>query len=313
MAKALPYYPLYVDDFDEDPNVLAMNLAEVGLYQLALNESWKRGSIPAEPKELAVLIRRKPSEVCRAWPKVQPCWINNCIPGRLVNPRQEREREKANELSIARSEAARISHLPSSRRVREVSAHAEHLQPYESVSESSPTQPTNQEGTSTGARVDFATFMHRWKAHRGFKKPRKNIADHAEYRWQAVKITEEDLVLAMDGYQGSGWARQHEYPILGFIKNPHSWIANLEEPMDDGGFDEFQALYPGVSIPSDWDKAKPIWCSLPSEDRAKARDHIGACDPAYVKSPRNYLKDREFMRPPRPKPKSDLEKMMEAL
>ena len=50
MAKPLPYYPLYVQDFDEDPFVLAMNIAEVGLYQLALNEAWKRGSIPDDPQ-----------------------------------------------------------------------------------------------------------------------------------------------------------------------------------------------------------------------------------------------------------------------
>src|SRR6185369_15472832 len=64
--KTLPYYPFYVDAFDE--GVLSMNLAEVGLYILALGHSWKHGSIPDDPAELARLIRRKPSEVRKVWP-----------------------------------------------------------------------------------------------------------------------------------------------------------------------------------------------------------------------------------------------------
>lgn len=323
MAKSLPYYPLYVDDFDEDPNVLAMNLAEVGLYQLALNESWKRGSIPAEPKALAVLIRRKPAEVCRAWPKVQPCWIENGIPGRLVNPRQERERDKANGLSEVRAQAARLSHSPASRRFTGPPANAgdlqEHLQTYGSVSESAPsgTLPQATEKTSTRAQgdfVDFDTFLHRWKAHRGFKKPTKPVIERAEQRWGMIQITEDDLGMALDGYFSSTWAKGEGYPLLAFVKDPHSWTGKPEtetEPVDDSGFDEFQLAYPGVSIPSDWDKARPIWCGLPLDEREKAKIHVAGCDPAFVKSPRNYLRDKEFLRPPRPEPKSASQKLLE--
>ena len=107
MAKPLPYYPLYVQDFDEDPFVLAMNLAEVGLYQLALNEAWKRGSIPDDPKALATVIRREPKDVKRAWPKVRDRFIENGTVGRLVNPRQEKEREIAAERSRKATKAIR--------------------------------------------------------------------------------------------------------------------------------------------------------------------------------------------------------------
>lgn len=102
-AKPLPYYPFYVSDFDEDPNVLPMNLAEVGLYILALNESWKRGGIPASLPTLALRIRRPLSQVKRAWPRVSICWEENGVSGLLVNPRQEKERIKAKD----RSEQAR--------------------------------------------------------------------------------------------------------------------------------------------------------------------------------------------------------------
>ena len=91
MSKRLRYFPMYVDEFDDDPNVLRMDLETVGLYLLCLNESWKRGSIPADPEELAILIRRRASAVIPAWEKLKHCWIEK-EPGRLVNQRQEKER-----------------------------------------------------------------------------------------------------------------------------------------------------------------------------------------------------------------------------
>jgi len=99
MSKPLPYYPLYVQDFDESAVVMDMTLDEVGLYVLALNESWKRGSIPADLKSLALRIRRPLTAVKKAWPKVSARWQENGTPGFLVNPRQEKERAKAKDKS----------------------------------------------------------------------------------------------------------------------------------------------------------------------------------------------------------------------
>jgi len=99
MAKKFPYYPHFVDDFSGDKNVLAMSLAEVGLYQLMLDQAWSLESLPDDPEAVAVLIRRKASDVKKAWPKVRECWVPNCQAGMIVNPRQEEERLKAIEKS----------------------------------------------------------------------------------------------------------------------------------------------------------------------------------------------------------------------
>lgn len=107
MAGKLPYYPLYVDDFDE--GVLSMNMSEVGLYILALGHSWKHGSIPDDPVELARLIRRKATDVRKAWPAVKPKWIPSGD-GKLTNARQEEERAKAVSKSKKASIAAEIKH-----------------------------------------------------------------------------------------------------------------------------------------------------------------------------------------------------------
>lgn len=110
MAKnKLPYYKMYVDDFDFDEKVLSMSLAEVGLYVLLLNSSWRNGSIPVDSDSLVDLVRRKPTEVKKAWSKVQQCFIANGSPERLVNPRQERERSAAEERSNKASQAGILS------------------------------------------------------------------------------------------------------------------------------------------------------------------------------------------------------------
>jgi uncharacterized protein YdaU (DUF1376 family) len=106
----LQFFAYYPEDFDESAHVLEMNLAEVGLYQLALNESWKRGSIPDDPDRLALLIRRPSKDVRAAWPVVRACFINNGEPGRLVNERLEEERSKAISKSAQASGAAATRH-----------------------------------------------------------------------------------------------------------------------------------------------------------------------------------------------------------
>lgn len=103
MAK-LPYYPFYVDDFDNDDKVRDMELAEVGLYILSLNEGWRAGSIPDDVEQLAVDIRRKVSKIRDAWPKVRSCFAPN-ESGRLVNAKQEKVRSEVEK----RSESARLS------------------------------------------------------------------------------------------------------------------------------------------------------------------------------------------------------------
>lgn len=108
--KYLPYYAMYPIDFDEDKHVLPMSLSEAGLYILALNEAWKRGSIPDDPKALALAIRRDPKEVKKAWTAVSSLWVGNGEPGRLVNPRQEKERKKALAKSEQATSAARTRH-----------------------------------------------------------------------------------------------------------------------------------------------------------------------------------------------------------
>lgn len=105
MAKPLPYYPFYVDDFESSEKVRAMSVEAVGLFLLCLNHSWREGSIPADPAKLAMALRVEPRVVKRCWASVLPCWIENGHPGRLVNIRQEDVRKDVHK----RSEKAKNS------------------------------------------------------------------------------------------------------------------------------------------------------------------------------------------------------------
>lgn len=249
MANCLPYYPLYVYDFDEDHKVLAMNLSEVGLYQLALNESWKRGSIPADPKELAVSIRRRSSEVCRAWPNVLPCWVESGVPGRLVNPRQERERR----LATDKSAMASVAGIASANARKETKRLQRTYQPYASESVSVSESPSGLEATDTEtvssrARAEFVdpvTFMRLFSDFRGFKKPPRSIRPRAMERIALIQITELELRQALDGYRRSEWGQKQGFPILGFLKDPLSWI-----PDDVAGDPELPTVAIALQTPT---------------------------------------------------------------
>ena len=330
MAKSLPYYPLYVDDFDEDPNVLAMNLAEVGLYQLALNEAWKRGSIPADPEDLAIIIRRRPADVKKAWPKVQPCWVPNCAPGRLVNPRQEREREKASKLSSSRSEAARASHAPESLRnpanagslqeVLQVDLQ-DRLQTYESVSESF--SNSNLEGGAGETEpLSPETIIRFWNNARGLKHltPKERIyVKESKPVFMSEEMLEEALRRFAQWYKT---ATQHlRSPVAVFLKDPQSWgtlhtVAKAGAQRWMPRLVQFRALYQSTGAPDtdyDWDDAMPFCEPLVDDDWDRADAHVVTVQGAYMKSPKNYFRTREFERAPRPAPKSRAEEMWDRI
>lgn len=275
MSRLLPYYPFYVDDFDEDPHVLAMTLGEVGLYLLALNESWKRGSIPSNPKELAVLIRRPASEVKKSWLKVLPCWIENGMPGRLINPRQERERAIAAQRSENASRSARglraevylneVNDRFANARIRALdSGSASSADSTVAVSENASTRVRETD------LLDSDTIIQRWSHHRGFKKPNKALREIISEKLKKHGLTEAELTASLDGYYANEWAKAQNYPILGFIKDPHSWIvrAALEVESTPEAVvtnpqppDALQPAQTRINYPARWNElvpAKPV-------------------------------------------------------
>ena len=100
-----PWMALYFEDFFSDEKVQLMSNEAVGCYVALLRHAWREGSIPDNPGLLLVLSRcRDRQELDRVWPAVSRCFVP-AEPGRLVNPRQERERQKMMEISEANKKA----------------------------------------------------------------------------------------------------------------------------------------------------------------------------------------------------------------
>ncbi len=83
--------------------------------------------------------------------------------------------------------------------------------------------------------LDFETAMHRFGAHKGFRKPNKATREMAALRWPTVALGEIAWVLAMDGYYASEWGKERNYPVMGLLKDPTSWIKAVPEPTGEPG------------------------------------------------------------------------------
>lgn len=91
MSKA-PAFQFYPKDYQSDEHVMLMDLDQRGAYVDLLCHSWLHGSIPSDVSALARICRTTPARMGRLWPGIAPCW-KALEDGRLVNGRQERERE----------------------------------------------------------------------------------------------------------------------------------------------------------------------------------------------------------------------------
>jgi len=96
---------LWVGDLLSDPLVWRMDHEEFGVYMKLLCLSWKeRGVVPADPKSRAKLLGLTTRKLAALWPSMESKWVSDGNGG-LVNPKQEREREAAIALHLARKSA----------------------------------------------------------------------------------------------------------------------------------------------------------------------------------------------------------------
>ncbi len=103
----LPFFKWYPADAECDANFRAMDDADIGFYIRCLNHSWINGSIPADPIERARVLRTRVDVANRRWERVAKSFVNSTLDrDRLVNPRQELERESATSRCIKATESA---------------------------------------------------------------------------------------------------------------------------------------------------------------------------------------------------------------
>lgn len=188
------------------------------------------------------------------------------------------------------------------------------------------TSPTpSQEET-----LDPPTLIRKFGQFKNFRKPRQSDRERASIQLanKGVRLTEQQAHDSFEGYRQSAWGKEHGWPIMGWCKDPLSWITSPQESFQKqtsasgSGWSEIPGLVRlkeafdligAPTIAADWEKTGTAWGSLNLAEQEKAIARVPEYDGAFMKRPLNYLRDREFDRPPRPEPKSALQRIMDSI
>ncbi len=107
MSK-LQWFKWYPADAEMDENFRSMSDADIGYYIRCLNHSWINGSIPADSKQRARALGVQPHYDKTRWGRVGPCWVlSSQDKNRMVNRRQEFEKEDARKKSLKAAESVK--------------------------------------------------------------------------------------------------------------------------------------------------------------------------------------------------------------
>lgn len=110
MAKEFPYFRWYPKDAESDEKYSMMNDAELGFFLRCLNMSWINEGIPADPDDRARVMHKSRIIADKRWKTVGQCFVPSAVfPGKLVNPRQEVERDHARSKSEKGSDSSTSS------------------------------------------------------------------------------------------------------------------------------------------------------------------------------------------------------------
>lgn len=98
-----PAYQFYPGDFLKDENVLLMSYTEIGIYQVLLCHAWTNRGLPNDLAAIATMLKFPHKRLTKMWAgPLGKCFV---VRGeRLVNPRQEQERNKQAEFRRRQSD-----------------------------------------------------------------------------------------------------------------------------------------------------------------------------------------------------------------
>lgn len=102
-----PAYQFYPGDFLKDENVLLMSFTEIGIYQVLLCHAWTNRGLPKDTADIAKMLKMPHLRFKKVWHEgaLHRCFVSKGE--RLVNPRQELERQKQDEFRRRQSDNAK--------------------------------------------------------------------------------------------------------------------------------------------------------------------------------------------------------------
>ena len=89
-----PAFQFYPKDWLTSERTRVMGAEARGYYMDLLSYAWLKKGLPTALRDLAVLLSVPRSKMQRLWVVLGPSWVEH--QGRLINTRQEEEREKQN-------------------------------------------------------------------------------------------------------------------------------------------------------------------------------------------------------------------------
>lgn len=90
-----PAFQWYVKEWRSSRAVMRMSFAQRGMYLEMLNEQWENLTVPDDPAACADLLGGTVAEWTKAWPVLRRKFVDaEDEPGRILNIRLEKERDK---------------------------------------------------------------------------------------------------------------------------------------------------------------------------------------------------------------------------
>jgi uncharacterized protein YdaU (DUF1376 family) len=212
---------MWVKDFDTNENVRMLTLPEIGLYLVCLNHAWVNDGLPENPDDIARALKLPAKDFLKHWVRVSRCFYANGL-GRLVNRRQEYERDEVSKKSAKALESANArwknnANASESHGIRNARA-------FDSVSDSdasvvykeSSLQPKPEKPAPGIVRQSFAGFWTRW-CELTKRKQRESFACQA---WISVVEfeTEQAAMACLERYGASDEVQR------GIVSNPDRWL-----------------------------------------------------------------------------------------
>jgi uncharacterized protein YdaU (DUF1376 family) len=258
--KTLPYFRWYPADAVGDEFYAHLTCAELGVYHRCLDHSWMNDGIPADTAALAIIchMSRKPFE--KVWGKVNQRWsASPRDPARLVNPRQERERDYAIRVGENNKRPGNANAFKSRTDGDKNAFHAGARRASDSVSDSDSEQPTQKKEPATREPDLFDAF---WEI---FVDGGKALNDEdkgaALKLWLDFSLDDQQKIIAWAKTQlYEKWTEERYMPMPAKVLRDKGWtrVAKVRKPSG----------IPPAPIPMpDWLKNKPMKpdCWLPDE------------------------------------------------
>lgn len=109
-----PYFRWWLREAEADEFYRTASDAELGFYHRCLNRSWDSGGLPVDPAKRAILLGKTRAYADKMWKTVGTKFVpSETDPSRLVNNKQESEREYVRLMS---ERNARAGHLKNKRK-----------------------------------------------------------------------------------------------------------------------------------------------------------------------------------------------------